>query len=117
MIRIRDPAGRLVLILIRVAILVCVVVVVVEGVAFSRQCSMSVMEVDFLEVCFGLVVDIFQLAGIFAEWSEVEDLKLVEKAFVRLIWSCLNGRMYFLWPLSVMTVEEKMSNAGGHLSF
>ena len=48
MIRIRNPAGRLVLILIRVAILVCVVVV--EGVAFSRQCSMSVMEVDFLGV-------------------------------------------------------------------
>ena len=64
------------------------------------------------------MVDIFQLAEIFAELVvEVEDLKLVEKAFVRLIWSCLNGRMYFLWPLSVMTVEEKMSNAGGHLSF
>ena len=28
---------------------------------------------------------------------------------------CLNWRMYFLWHLSRMSLERKMSNVGGHL--
>ena len=31
---------------------------------------------------------------------------------VRLVWGCLNGKMYFLY---LMSVEGKMSNVGGRL--
>ena len=34
------------------------------------------------------------------------------KAVVRLVWGCLNGKMYFL---CLMLVEGKMSNVGGRL--
>ena len=42
---------------------------------------------------------------------EVENLELeVEvEAVVRLVWNCVNVRLYFLWHLSRMFLEGKMS--------
>ena len=70
--------------------LVCVVVaVVVVGVAFFRECSLFMMEVEFLRVCLlwmgvvystwvkGFIVVIAEL--------EVEDLELVVRLVVRLV--------------------------------
>ena len=44
----------------------------------------------------------------------VDDLKLEVGAFVRLVWSCVNGDLYLLWRLTQKTLEGKMSNVGGH---
>ena len=44
----------------------------------------------------------------------VDDLKLEVGVVVRLVWGCLNGRLYFLWRLSRMSLEEEISNFGGH---
>ena len=42
---------------------------------------------------------------------EVEDLELEmeAEAVVRLVWSCVNARLYFLWRLSRIFLEGKMS--------
>ena len=45
---------------------------------------------------------------------EVDDLKLEVGAFVRLVWSRVNGYLYLLWRLSQKALEGKMSNVGGH---
>ena len=47
----------------------------------------------------------------------VDKFKLVVKAFLRLVWACLNERMCFLWHLSLMLVEGKMSNINRRLSW
>ena len=44
----------------------------------------------------------------------VDDLKLEAGAFVRLVWSCVNGDLYLLWRLTQKALEGKMSNVGGH---
>ena len=44
----------------------------------------------------------------------VGDLKLEIGAVVRIVWSCVNGELYFLWCLSRKSLEVKMSNVGGH---
>ena len=41
---------------------------------------------------------------------EVNDLNLEVADIVRLVWSCLNGELYFLWRLSQMSLKGKMSN-------
>ena len=46
---------------------------------------------------------------------EVDDLELEVGAVVRLVWNCLNGRLYFLWCFSQKSLEGKMSNNGGRL--
>ena len=43
--------------------------------------------------------DIFDFGGVFVVVvveMEVDDLELEEGAVVRLVWSCVNGKMYFL---------------------
>ena len=47
----------------------------------------------------------------------MDDLELEVEvgAVARLVWSCANGKLYFLWRLSRMSLERKMSNVGGHL--
>ena len=70
--------------------MVCVVVaVVVVGVAFFRECSLFMMEVEFLRVCLlwmGVVYSIWVkgLVVVIAE-LEVEDLELVVRLVVRLV--------------------------------
>ena len=70
-------------------------------------------------VSFGLVGGgIFNLSGGFVVLVvevRLEDLELVLKAVVRLIWGCLSEMMYFLWRLSLMSVEGEISNVGGRL--
>ena len=116
---IRNLGGCLVLIFIRADILVCVMAVVVVGVMFFRKRVLSVTEVECLGVSFGLVGGgIFNLSGGFVVLVvevRLEDLELVVKAVVRLIWGCLSGMMYFLWRLSLMSVQGEISNVGGSL--
>ena len=44
----------------------------------------------------------------------VDDLKLEVGAFVRLVWSCVNGDLYLLWRLTQKALEGKMSKDGWH---
>ena len=37
----------------------------------------------------------------------VGDLKLEVGAVVRIVWSCVNGELYFLWRLSQKSLEGK----------
>ena len=71
-------------------------------------------------VCFQLVRGgIFDMGGNFVAVRvemEVEAPELVVvKAFVKLVWGCLNGRIYFLWRLSLILVECKISSIGRRL--
>ena len=53
---------------------------------------------------------IFDLCGAFVVelvGVEKEDLKLMVKLAVRLVWSRLNERKYFLWRLSLMLVKRE----------
>ena len=125
----RDPGGRLVLMLMRAGILVGEVVVVVVGVtgvmvvgvvgviSFEKRC-VSVTEVECLGVGFGLVGgDIFDFGGDFAVVvveMKAEDLESEVGAVVRLVGGSLNGRVYFLWRLSQKSPAEKISSVGGH---
>ena len=91
--------------LMSAGILVGDVVVVAMGVmpSFEKRC-LSVTEVECVGVGFGLVEgDIFDMAGnvhaVVVE-MEVDDLELEVQFVVRLVWSCLNGRLYFLWRLN-----------------
>ena len=43
---------------------------------------------------------------------EVDDLKLEVEVPVRLVWACLNERLYFLWRLTQMYLEGKMPSGG-----
>ena len=104
--------------LMSAGILVGDVVVVAMGVmpSFEKRC-LSVTEVECIGVGFGLVEgDIFDMAGnvhaVVVE-MEVDDLELEVRFVVRLVWSCLNGRLYFLRRLNRMSLEGKMSNDGG----
>ena len=117
---------RLVLMLMRAGIFVGEVVMVAVGVmvvvtvgviSFSEKRCLSVTEVECLRVDFGLVEgDILDLSGGFIALvveMEVDDLELEVGAVLRLIWGCLNWRLYYLWGLSRMSLESKMSKVGG----
>ena len=45
--------------------------------------------------------------------KEVDDLTLEVGVVLGLVWGSLNGRLYFLWRLSCMSLKGKMSNVGG----
>ena len=80
------------------------VVVAVAVISFSEKQCLSVTEMECLEVGFGLVGDdildfCWGIIEVVVE-MEVDDLGLEVVAVVRLIWSCLNWRLYFLWRLS-----------------
>ena len=72
------------------------------------------MEVQCLGVSFSLIGgDFFDLDGGFAAVvveMEVDDLELEVGVIVRLFWGFLNRRLYFLWCLSRMFPEGKMSH-------
>ena len=104
----QNLGGRLVLMLMRAGILIGGVVVVAVGVMgvaamgviyFSEELCLSVMQVKFLG--YGLVRgDIVNFGGSFVAVvveMEVYDLKLEVGDVVRLVWSCVNGELYFLW--------------------
>ena len=105
----QNLGGRLVLMLMRADCLVGEVVVVVVGVmvvvVVEKPC-LSVTELECLGVGFGLVGDdIFDSGRGFVAMvveMEVDDLELELEVGVvaRLVWSCVNGRLYFLWRLS-----------------
>ena len=92
---------------------------VVVGIGVFEECSLLVTDVECLGVGFGLVGGgIFDLGGDFVAVVvkvEVEDLDLAVKTVARQVWGCFGGNMYFLRQLSLMSVEGKMSNVGGHL--
>ena len=86
---------------------------------FEKQfLSVMALHVECLGVSFGLVGgDIFDLVGVFVAVvveREVDDLELEVRVIVRLVWDCLNRRLYCLWRLSRMSLERKISNVGGH---
>ena len=90
------------------------VVVAVRVISFFEKVCLSVTEVECLDVSFGLVRgDIFDLGEDFVV-VVVDDLELEVGAVVRLVWGCLNARLYFLWRLSRMSLEGEMPNVGGH---
>ena len=102
--------GSLVFMLMRAGILVVEVMVVAVGVmvviavgaiSFSEKWCLPVMEVKYLGVDFGLVGgDILDLGRGFVAVvveMEVNDWESEVGAVVRLVWNCLNGRLYFLW--------------------
>ena len=76
------------------------------------------MEVECLGVGFMLAGgDIFNFDRDFflvVVKMEMEDLELELGTVVRLVWGFLNEKIYFLWHLSWMSVEGKMSNVSGH---
>ena len=45
----------------------------------------------------------------------VGDLKLEVEAIVKIVWSCVNGKLYCLWRLRRKSLEGKISNVGGRL--
>ena len=61
---------------------------------------------NILDLSWGFVAVVVEM--------EVDDLEF-EVAVVRVIWGCLNWRMHFLWRLSRMPLEGRMSNVGGRL--
>ena len=87
-----------------------------SDVLFGKCLSVTEVELECLGVSFGLVGgDIFDLGGGFVAVvmeMEVDDLELEVGVVVRLVWGCLNGRLYFLWRLCRMSLEGKMSNVG-----
>ena len=95
-----------------------VMVVVAAGViSFSEKRYLSVKEVECLRVGFALVEgEILDLSGGFIALvveMEVDDLELKVGVVFRLIWGCLNWRLYYLWGLNRMSLESKMSKVGG----
>ena len=120
----QNLGGRLVLMFIRADILASEVVVVVVGVmvvvtvgetSFSEKRCLTVTEVECLGVRFGLMGgDVGGFGAVVVE-MEVDDLELeVEvRAVIRLVWSSVNGRLYFLWRLIRMSLKGKISNNGG----
>ena len=79
-----------------------VMVVAAVRVSFFKKLFLSVtkVEVEWLEVSFGLLGgDIFDLARDFVAMlveMEVDDLELKVGVVARLVWGCLNERLYFL---------------------
>ena len=123
----QNLGGRLVLMLMRAGILVgwvvvvgveVMVVVAVVVISFSEKRCLSVTELECLRVGFGLVGgDLFDFGGDFVAVvgeMEVDDLELEVGAVVRVVWSCVNGELYFLWRLARISLEGKMFNAGEH---
>ena len=80
------------------------VVVAVVVIFFSEKRCLSVTELECLRVGFGLVGgDLFDFGGDFVAVvgeMEVDDLELEVGAVVRVVWSCVNGELYFLWRLT-----------------
>ena len=80
----------------------------VRVVSFGER-SLSMTEVECLEVDFRLVGGgIFDLGGDFMVVLvelDMEHLELGMKDAVRLVWGCLSWRMYFLWRLSLMSMD------------
>ena len=74
------------------------------------------MEVKCLGVGFGLVGgNVFDLGEGFVAVvveMEVDNLDSEVGAVVRLVWNCLNGRLYFFWCLSQKSLQGEMSNNG-----
>ena len=85
---------------VAMGVMVVMVVVAVRVMSSFEKCCLSVMEVKCLGIGFGLMEgNIFDLAGNFVAVvveMEVDDLELEVEVVVRLAWSCLNGRLYFL---------------------
>ena len=88
-------------------------------ISFSEKRFLSVTEVKFLGLGFRLVGgDILDLGGGFVTVvveMEVDNLESGVRAVVRLVWNCLDGRLYFLWCLNQKSLEGKMSSDGGRL--
>ena len=117
----KNLGGRMVLMLMRTGILVGEVIVLTVGVTvlmavgvisfFEKRC-LSLMEVECLEVSFGLVRgNIYYLGGDFVAVlveMEVDDLELEVGTVIRLVWGCLNLRLYFLWCLSNVSGSENV---------
>ena len=108
-VHIQTLGGSLVLIFIRTGILVCLVAVVEVRVVSFGERSLSMTDVECLEVDFRLVGDgMFDLGGDFMVVlveEDVEHLELGMEDAVWLVWGCLSWRMYFLWRLSLMSVD------------
>ena len=85
---------------VAMGVMVVMVVVAMRVMSSFEKCCLSVMEVKYLGIGFGLMEgNIFDLAGNFVAVvveMEVDDLELEVEVVVRLAWSCLNGRLYFL---------------------
>ena len=94
------------------------VVAVVGAMSVSKKCFFSVteVEVECLGVSLRLVVgDIFDVGGGFVVAvveTDVDALELEVGVVARLVWGCLNGRLYFSWRFSQMSLEGKLSNVG-----
>ena len=90
---------------------------VVGVICFSEKHYLSVTKVECLGIGFGLLGgDIFDFGGFFivvVVEMDVDHLELEIKAVVRLVWSCVNEKLYFLCHLRQMSLEGKVSNVGG----
>ena len=95
-----------------------IVVAAVGNMSVSEKCFFSVtdVEVKCLGVSLRLVVgDIFDVGGSFVVVvveMHVDALELEVEVVARLVWGCLNGRLYFLWRFSQISLEGKLSNVG-----
>ena len=121
----------LVLMLMRAGILVVGVVVLVVGVmvmvevgvvSFSEGRCLPVAEVECVVVGCGLVGDDvlnfgggFVVVVVVVVETVVGCSKLEVAAVVRVVCSCKNGELYYLWHLSRKSLEGKMFNVGGRL--
>ena len=80
--------------------------------AILLKACKPVMEVECLGIGAGLVGgDIFDFGEGFVTVvveMEVDDLKLQVGGIVRLLWSCMNWELYFLWLLSRMSLEKNV---------
>ena len=113
----------LVLMLMRAGILVVGVVLMVVGVmvmvkvrvvSFSEGRCLPEAEVECVVVGCGLVEDdVLNFGGGFV--VVVVCSKLEVAAVVRVVCSCKNGELYYLWHLSRKSLEGKMFNFGGRL--
>ena len=63
--------------------------------------------------CEGDILDLGQGFEAVVVEMEVDDLELEVGAVARLVWGCLNGRLYSLWCMSRKSLKGKMSNNGG----
>ena len=71
---------------------------------------------ECLGVSLRLVVgDICDVGGSFVVVvveMHVDALELEVEVVAGLVWGCLNGRLYFLWRFSPISLEGKLSNVG-----
>ena len=105
-------------VLVAVGVMVMVEVVVVS---FSEGRCLPVAEVECVVVDYVLVGgDALNFSGWFVAMmveTVVGDSKLEVVAVVRIVWSCVNGELYYLWRLSRKSLEGKMGvfSVGGCL--